>query len=190
MLPQLPRSPSISMQHFRSCRVYILPTQQLVHRRTGGVHGIKNNEVTEAIPTSLEADDGDGVTGLLEVYGWKKSLVDVRAVLNSGLGEVAFNGVEKGDVSFDPILLVVAELLDCAVNLGAQEECLCLFQVSGCRDVKIRELTSGVPMYFLVSRMPPVCVRPIVLMPLSQALSIRSCSFRIPGVRPGNSSWP
>lgn len=49
-------------------------------------------------------------------------------------------------------------------------------------------LTSGVPMYFRVPRMPPVSTLPAVLMPRSHALSISSCRSRTDGNLPGKSS--
>lgn len=49
-------------------------------------------------------------------------------------------------------------------------------------------LTSGVPMYFRVPRMPPVSILPAVLIPRSQARSISSCRSRIDGTLPGKYS--
>lgn len=50
--------------------------------------------------------------------------------------------------------------------------------------------TSGVPMYFLVPRIPPVSTLPTLLKPLSHASSIISCSWKIVGSSVGKRSCP
>jgi hypothetical protein len=63
---------------------------------------------------------------LLEIYGGQKGLVHVRAVVDSGLREVALDGIKECLVSVDLAFFVVAEHLNCAVDFRAEEEGLCL----------------------------------------------------------------
>jgi hypothetical protein len=69
MFFKLSRAPAIRMQHLRSRGLDVLSTEQLVHRRTGGVHGIENHEIARPIAMAFESDDSNGMTGLLEING-------------------------------------------------------------------------------------------------------------------------
>lgn len=40
-----------------------------MHRRAGRVHGIEDDKVTRTVAVAFEANDSDGVTGLLEIDG-------------------------------------------------------------------------------------------------------------------------
>jgi hypothetical protein len=97
-----------------------------MHGRTGVIHGIKDYQVARAVQMALEPNDADGMTWLLKVDRREESLVDIGSVADSRSGEVSFHSSEKEFVGCNAPVLIVAELLDSAVDLCVQEERLSL----------------------------------------------------------------
>jgi hypothetical protein len=134
-----------------------LPTEQFMHSRARGIRWVEYDEVGRTVLTTFEADNGHGMTRLLQIDGWQQSLVDLGTVRNSSLGEVPLDSIKQYLVGLDLAVLEVAERLDSAIDLEANKKRLRLENVQSARRSEQSSVhTSGVPMYFLVSRMPPV----------------------------------
>jgi hypothetical protein len=106
---------------------------------------------------TLETDDADRVTWLLKIERRQEGFINVGSIAFSRSGKVSFHGGEKEFVSCNAAIFVVAKLFDSTIDFRVQEESLSLFHVSAIRSGMDKwDVTSGVPIYFLVSRMPPV----------------------------------
>jgi hypothetical protein len=71
------------------------------------------------------------MTWLLKIDGREKRFVDVGTILDGSLGEVGFYTSEQRLVGFDAVVGGVVEHLNGTVDLGAEEESLCLNDVRG-----------------------------------------------------------
>ena len=150
---------SVGMQDLRSCASDVFPAYQLMHSWTRRVDGVEHYEIAIAVAATLKTNDSDGMAGPLEIDRWEEGLVYVRAITDGRLSEVAFDSEEERIMSLDLALgaVLVAEHLDGTVDLGTEEKCLCLDECELVLSPKrVNERTSGVPIYFLVSLIPPV----------------------------------
>lgn len=80
--------------------------------------------------------------------------MNTGAIADSTLNKVAFDGKKKQIVGLDLALwrILIAEHLYSTVDFGAEEQSLCLGVCQHYISCGFSiELTSGVPMYFLVS---------------------------------------
>jgi hypothetical protein len=80
------------MEDLRTSCLDVLPAQKLVHSWAGRIHGIENYKIAGSIASTFKSNDGNGMARLLKVNGWQQGLVDVRAVLNGRLCEIALDG--------------------------------------------------------------------------------------------------
>lgn len=144
------------MKNFGTSRSDVFPTKQLMHSGACGVHGIEYHEVASAITTTFKSNNGYRVSRLLKVDGREESLLDVGAVGRSGLCKISLNGFEQRLMGLCFVDLGVTKHLNSAVNLRTEEKSLCLYNNQCYFCMLSGSLTSGVPIYFLVSRMPPV----------------------------------
>lgn len=74
-------------------------TNMLRHIRRIMEHRIEDNQVLSAVPAPLDADNGHGVPGVLEVDWWEGGAADAWGVVCTAVVEVAFYCVEEEGVS-------------------------------------------------------------------------------------------
>ena len=84
VLAQLPGAPSIGLQNLGSMRAQVLATENSVHARRSPEHGVKDEKVTRAVFEPLEANNCDGVAGLLKIDGRQVSSVHFDIVVIVG----------------------------------------------------------------------------------------------------------
>ena len=95
MLSKLVCAAPICVQHLLSSGSDVLSAKQLMHSRACGVHGIQDDEVASTIAAAFETNDGDRMTGLLQINRRQKGLVDVGAIVNGSLSKVTLDGIEE-----------------------------------------------------------------------------------------------
>lgn len=157
------RSPSVRVHDLRPCTSDVFPANQLMHSWTCCVDRIKNDKIAIAITTTLKPNNGNGVTRALQIDWWQECLVHARAIADGCLGEVALDCEKEQVMGLNLALwrVLIAEHLYGTVDFGTKEKCLCLLERQPCGiNRAVGKGTSGVPMYFLVSLIPPVCMRP------------------------------
>jgi hypothetical protein len=99
-----------------------------MHGGTGGVHRVENYKVAGIVSTAFESHDSKRVFRTLEINRRQVCFVNVRVIANSSLSEILFYREEKLVMSlhFAFRSITIAERLNCAVDLGAEKQCLCL----------------------------------------------------------------
>lgn len=87
------------MHYFWSGGPDVLAPEQLMHRRTGRIHRIENNQIATAIVMAFESNNAERVARLLEVNRGQEGLAHSGPIAGGYSGKVALYGSKERFVS-------------------------------------------------------------------------------------------
>lgn len=70
VFPKLLRAAPVGVENLWSGSLDAFTAEQPMHGRARRVHGIKDDKVACTVASTFEADNGEGMSGLLEIDGW------------------------------------------------------------------------------------------------------------------------